>query len=115
MEAVAMLAGPPLRGGSRRPKAPRSVQFRRILQRLNRLRLVRLRIKPRVVELQKNPLRPLEILRIGRVHLARPVVAESEAFDLPLEGRDVLLCRLARMLAGLDGVLLGGQAKRVPP
>jgi hypothetical protein len=67
-----------------------------------------------VVELQENPLRPLEIIRVGRGEFARPVVAEAEAFDLALERGDVFLGRLARMLAGLDGVLLGGQAERVP-
>src|SRR5208283_3440935 len=71
-------------------------------------------IKIVVVELEENPLRPFEIIRVGRGQLARPVVAEAEAFDLAREVGDVRLGRLARMLPGLHGVLLGGQAERVP-
>ena len=67
-----------------------------------------------VEKLEEDPLRPLEVFRIGRVHLAVPVVAETEHLDLPLEGGDVLRRRLGRMRAGLNGVLLGGQAERVP-
>ena len=64
----------------RRLRQP-SHQFRRILQRLNRLGLVRFRIEPRIVELQENPLRPLEIIRVGGGEFARPVVAEAEDFE----------------------------------
>ena len=88
-------------------------QLRRIFQRFNRFSLVRLRIEPRVVEPEKNPLRPLEIIRVGGGEFARPVVAEAERLNLPLEGGDVCLGGLARMLAGPDGVLLGGQVERV--
>ena len=53
-------------------------------------------------------------MRVGRGEFARPVVAEAEAFDLALELGDVRLGGLARMLARLDGVLLGRQAERIP-
>jgi hypothetical protein len=59
-------------------------------------------------------LRPLEIIGVGRGEFARPVVAEAEAFDLLREIGDVRLGGLARMLAGLDGILLRRQAERVP-
>ena len=71
-------------------------------------------IEPGIVELEKNPLRPLEIVRVGGVNLAAPIVAEAEGFYLPLEDGDVGFGGLARMLAGADGVLLGGQAEGVP-
>ena len=71
-------------------------------------------VEPRVVELHENPLRPFEIAGIGRVHLALPVVAEADALELLLEIGDVRLGRRARVLAGLDGVLLRRQAERVP-
>src|SRR5207245_1063013 len=65
-------------------------------------------------QLQEDPLRPLEVGRIGGVDLAIPVVTETEHLDLPAKGRDVPLRRLARMSAGFDGVLLSRQSKRVP-
>src|SRR5688500_10855493 len=51
---------------------------------------------------------------IGGVDFAGPVVAEAEGLDLALEGGDVGFGGLARMLAGADGVLLGGKAEGVP-
>src|SRR5439155_10452834 len=91
-----------------------SLQPRRVLQGFNRLGLVCLRIEPGIVKLEKNPLRPFEIVRVGGVDLTCPIVAEPERLDLTLESGDILLRGLARVLAGLDGVLLGGQTKRVP-
>ena len=71
-------------------------------------------VVPGVEQLQEDPLRPAEIVRIGGIDLAVPVVAEAEHLDLPAEVVDVLLRGDARMRAGLDGVLLGGQAEGVP-
>ena len=85
-----------------------------ISQRLDRLRPVRLGIEPRVVQLQENPLRPAEVLRVGRVDLPTPVVAETKRLNLPFEVADVGLGGDARMLTGLDRVLLGRQAERIP-
>ena len=76
--------------------------------------LLLLGVVPGVEELQEDPLRPAEIVGIGGVDFAVPVVAEAEHLDLPAEGVDVLLRGEARMRAGLDGVLLGGQAEGVP-
>ena len=41
------------------------------------------------MKLAEDPLRPLNIVRIGCVYLARPVVAEAERLNLPLEIADV--------------------------
>ena len=70
--------------------------------------------KPLLVELLENPLRPLVVLRIGRVHLTVPVVREAKHADLLAEAVDILLCGDFRMRAGFDGVLLGGKAECVP-
>ncbi len=79
----------------------------------DRPRLLRLRIEPRVEELEKYPLRPPVVVRVRRGHAARPVVGEPEHLDLPLDVRDVALGRDARVDAVLHGVLLGRQAERV--
>ncbi len=71
-------------------------------------------VEPGVEQLQKNPLRPAEVVDVGRGQLAVPVVAEAEHLLLPAERVDVLLGRDARRRAGLLGVLLGRQAKGVP-
>ena len=65
-------------------------------------------------ELEKDPLRPLDVAGIRRVDLARPVVREPEHLELALERRDVLRGRPRGMGSRLDRVLLGRQAERVP-
>ena len=102
--AVAMLAERVRRAGA----------FGRAGEGLNRLGFAGGGIEPGIVELEKNPLRPFKIAGGGGVDLAAPIVAETEGFNLPLENGDVGLRRFARMLAGADGVLLGGQAEGVP-
>ena len=97
-----------------RPLLFRRGAVRRQFQRCHRLRLVRFRVEPRIVQLEKNPLRPLEILHVRGGDFTGPIVAEAEALDLAREVFDVRLGRHARMLAGLHGVLLGGQAEGVP-
>ena len=57
---------------------------------------------------------PFEIPRLGCVRLTAPIVAEAEALDLSLEVGDIFLGRLARMLAGLNRVLLGRQPEGIP-
>src|SRR4051812_564192 len=85
-----------------------------INQRLNRLSLIGLRIEPRMVQPQKNPLRPSEISRVGGIQFPAPVIAESKRLYLALESGNVLLGGLPRMLPGLHGELFGRQAKGVP-
>ena len=55
------------------------------IQRIDWLSLIGSWIKPGIIELKKNPLAPLEIPRIGRIHFTTPVITESEALNLPLE------------------------------
>ena len=67
-----------------------------------------------LVELLEYPLRPLVVLRVRRVDLAVPVVAEAERPDLLAEAVHVLLRGDGGMRAGLDRVLLGREAEGVP-
>ena len=71
--------------------------------------------KALLVQLLEDPLRPPVVLRICRVHLAVPVVGESEHPDLLTEAVDVLLGGDGGMRSRLHGVLLGRQSKGVPP
>ena len=71
-------------------------------------------IEPGVVNLQKNPLRPSHVTRIGGVDLARPVVAEPDALQLLLESLDILRRCHRRVLSGPDRILLGRKPERVP-
>src|ERR1043166_7020992 len=82
--------------------------------RRDRLGLFRLRIEPRVVDLEKNPLRPFVIAGIGRVDLAFPIVGKTDPFQLRFELRDILARGDGGMLPGFDGVLLRRQTERVP-
>ena len=80
----------------------------------DRLCLVCERVHPGIVKLEKDPLRPFEILGIGRADFAGPVVAEAERLKLSAEVVDIALGGDARMLAGLDRILLGGKTKGIP-
>ena len=73
----------------------------------------RVRVVPGVVDLQEDPLGPAEVVLVdGRV--AAPVVeAQPQPPQLAAHDDHVVLGRLARVLAGLHGVLLGGQPERV--
>ncbi len=64
--------------------------------------------------MEEDPLGPLEVAGVGGVDLAGPVVAEAEFLDLAFEVGDVGGGVFPRVLAGLDGVLFGGQAEGVP-
>ena len=65
--------------------------------------------------LQENPLRPLVIVRVGRVHAAIPVEAEAQHLKLLREASNVALGHLTRMHVVLDGIVLRRQAKCVVP
>ena len=66
------------------------------------------------VELEEDPLGPADVVGIGGIDLAIPVVGEAEGLELAAEVGDVGLGGDAGVLAGLDGVLFGGQAEGVP-
>ena len=59
-------------------------------------------------------MRPLKILRIGRIDLALPVVGKAEGFDLTAEVGDVVLGVGGGVRAGFHRVLFGGQAEGIP-
>src|SRR4030095_3264544 len=75
----------------------------------NRLSPICLRIKPGVVDLQENPLRPFVIRRVCRVDLPLPIVRKTDPLQLALELRHVFTRGDRRMLTGVDSVLLRGQ------
>ena len=81
---------------------------------LDRLGPVRFRIEPRIINLEKDPLRPFEVTRIGGVDFTVPIIGETDPLQLRFEFRDVLAGGDGRMLAALDRVLLGRQPERVP-
>jgi hypothetical protein len=70
-------------------------------------------VVPGAEDLQKDPLRPAVEGRVGGDHAATWIVAEPQPAELATIGLDVGRRRRARVLAGLDRVLLGRQAERV--
>ena len=67
-----------------------------------------------IIQLEENPLGPADILRVSGVHFAIPIVAEAEFLKLTAEVVGISLGSNARMLAGLDGVLLGRESEGIP-
>ena len=72
-----------------------------------------LTVEPAVEKLQKDPLRPAIVGSVAGAHLARPVVAESNAVELCPEVPDVILRGYGRGNAMFDGILLGRQSEGV--
>ena len=70
--------------------------------------------EPALEELEKDPLGPAVVVRIGGVDLALPVVREPHALHLPAEVRHVLGRGDPRVDPGLDRVLLRRQAEGIP-
>ena len=62
---------------------------------------------------QEGPLRPVVVVGVARDDLAVPVVGEAQLVELFAVAGNVLRRRYGRVLAGLDGVLLGGQTEGV--
>ena len=77
--------------------------------------LARGRVEPRVEDLAEDPLRPAVVLRVGGGDRAAWIVRQTQPTQLTPVGGDVLVGGDGRVLAGLDRVLLGGQAERVEP
>ena len=69
--------------------------------------------QPALEQLQEDPLGPAVVARLVGAELARPVDRDPPRAHPLLERRDRLAGRLARVLAGLDRVVLGRQAERV--
>ena len=70
-------------------------------------------VVPASEHLQESPLGPFVIGRITSTHLTVPVIGKTDAVHLLTVAVDVLDSRDLRMLAGLDGVLLGRKAEGV--
>ena len=81
---------------------------------VDRLRALCLRIEPRVVNLEENPLRPFVITRIGRVDLSFPIVGKTNALQLRFEFRHVFARGDRRVLSRFDRILLSGKSERIP-
>ena len=69
--------------------------------------------QPALEEAQEQPLRPAVVARVARRELARPVERDAPLAELALELGDRLRGRVARVLAGLDRMVLGRQAECV--
>ena len=67
-----------------------------------------------VVELEEDPLRPAVVGWITGRDLPGPVVRKTQGLDLTAESGNVASGRHPRVSPGLNGVLLGWQAERVP-
>ena len=66
-----------------------------------------------VVQLQKQPLRPFVIGRIGGRQLVPPIEHPAEAAQLPAKGRDVLRNQLGRIGPDIERVILGVDPERI--
>ena len=77
------------------------------------LAIVGLRIKPGIVDLQENPLRPPVEILIGGGHVAALIVSQTQATQLALHVLNVRHGGGARVGTRLHGVLLRGQAEGV--
>ena len=82
-------------------------------KRFDRLRALALLVVPGSEQLNKNPLRPTIVVGVAGLHLAAPVKTQTEAVQLLAVALDVDLGRDGGVLAGLNGVLLCGEAKGV--
>ena len=80
---------------------------------LDRAGLLLLLVEPGVVDLQEDPLRPAIKLRVRGGNGAARVVAQAQHGQLAAHVGNVRLSGRARVGAGLDGVLLCRQTKRV--
>ena len=69
--------------------------------------------QPALEQAKEQPLRPAVVARLVGAELARPVDRDAPGAELALELGDGCLGRLARMLAGPDRMVLGGQAEGV--
>ena len=75
--------------------------------------LVQAGVIPTVEHLEEGPLRPFVERRIAGAHLPVPVVGEAYAVELAAVALDIAGGGDFGVLAGLDGILLGGKAEGV--
>ena len=65
--------------------------------------------------LQKNPLGPLIILRVGCVNLARPVERKTQRLKLAFEPCHILFCDNGGVNVVFNRVVFAGKTERIPP
>ena len=65
-------------------------------------------------QLEKNPLRPFVVVRIGGVDFTRPVKGNTERLKLLFKSCDIFLRHFRRMYVVFNGEVFCGQTKRVP-
>ena len=82
-------------------------------QRVNGFGFVRVLVVPRPEQLHENPLCPLVIIGVGGAYFPAPIVAKPNLFQLVDIGGNVGFCRDGGVLPRLNGVLFGGQPKRI--
>ena len=87
----------------------RAVLLERIYKFVDALRLVCLQVIVTLEHFYKFPLCPFVILRIARLELAAPIVAETNLVQLLAVTVDVVYGCHLRMLTSLNGILLGRQ------
>jgi hypothetical protein len=74
-----------------------------------------LAVIPAVEQLQEDPLRPFIIGGIAGTELPVPVEAKTDIIELTAKIINVLVGTHSRMHAMVNGILLGGQPKRIVP
>ena len=106
-----------LLGGSRLPHLGSNIVVAGGLELGNQFgdgaRLVHLRVVPALEHAQESPLGPFVVVGIAGAERTVPVEGEAYAVQLLAVAGHVHACGLFRMLAGLDGILLRGQAECV--
>jgi len=90
-----------------------SMFFEMDYQGLNVQCLLNVLVVPVIEEQTENPLGKFIIIGIASFHLSVPIVAKTHDIQLLSEAFYVLFGSNSGMLAGLDGVLFGGQTEGV--
>ena len=80
----------------------------------DRLRFLSFFAEVGVVELEENPLGPLNVAGVGGVDFTVPVIGKAESLKLAAEVVHIGLGGDAGVLTGFDGILLGRESKGVP-
>ena len=71
-------------------------------------------VEPGIIKLQKYPLGPTVIVRVGGVYFAGPIITEADFSELAFEPTDVLSCRNGWMEPCFDRELFGRQSEGIP-
>src|SRR5699024_4387950 len=67
-----------------------------------------------IVQLDENPLRPFEIIRVCRIDFTIPVIAETELFYLSAEIINILFIEFTDVISCINRILLCRQSESVP-